>query len=259
MSGRSSVGNALRSAENTLRGVPSGLLVSVRSADEARAALAGGASIIDVKEPNRGSLGAAGPAVWCEVAAAVGRAVPLSAALGELTDEDRPDARWLGAEYQFAKLGLSGCVRLPNWQARWEEALACLPKTVARVAVAYADWRAAESPDPMEILDGAIALGCAALLVDTFDKSGGDLFCHLAAGELRQLTSAAREAGLLMVLAGSLSMETLAQALQFSPDFVAVRGAVCRGSRRGQVEEILVREVVAEMKLTIHSSPRQFA
>ena len=36
-----------------------GLLVSVRSAAEALAALAGGADVIDVKEPNQGSLGAA--------------------------------------------------------------------------------------------------------------------------------------------------------------------------------------------------------
>ena len=36
-----------------------GLLVSVRDAAEAELALAGGADVIDVKEPNRGSLGAA--------------------------------------------------------------------------------------------------------------------------------------------------------------------------------------------------------
>ena len=36
-----------------------GLLVSVRSASEARVALAAGVDVIDVKEPNRGSLGAA--------------------------------------------------------------------------------------------------------------------------------------------------------------------------------------------------------
>ena len=37
------------------------LLVSVRSAAEARAALSGGADIIDAKEPSLGSLGAVGP------------------------------------------------------------------------------------------------------------------------------------------------------------------------------------------------------
>ena len=41
-----------------------GLLVSVRSADEARTALAGGATVIDVKEPERGPLGRADPATW---------------------------------------------------------------------------------------------------------------------------------------------------------------------------------------------------
>ena len=35
------------------------LLVSVRSADEAKAALAGSADIIDIKEPDHGSLGRA--------------------------------------------------------------------------------------------------------------------------------------------------------------------------------------------------------
>ena len=40
-----------------------GLLVSVRSADEADAALAGGADLIDCKEPARGPLGVAEPEV----------------------------------------------------------------------------------------------------------------------------------------------------------------------------------------------------
>ena len=38
-----------------MSGTP-GLLVSVRSADEVEAALAGGASLIDVKEPRKGRL-----------------------------------------------------------------------------------------------------------------------------------------------------------------------------------------------------------
>ena len=59
------------------------LLVSVRSAGEARSALAGGADLIDVKEPSRGPLGAADPAVIRDVIAAVDGRVPVSAAFGE--------------------------------------------------------------------------------------------------------------------------------------------------------------------------------
>ena len=45
------------------------LLVSVVSADEARRALAGGADIIDVKDPREGPLGAPSPriALVCSV------------------------------------------------------------------------------------------------------------------------------------------------------------------------------------------------
>ncbi len=65
------------------------LLVSVRSADEARTALAGGASIIDVKEHDHGSLGQAPWSVWRDVHTVVSTAAPISVALGELPD-------WLG-------------------------------------------------------------------------------------------------------------------------------------------------------------------
>ena len=48
------------------------LLVSVVSAREARRALAGGADIIDVKDPSQGPLGAPSPRVLSEVVAEVG-------------------------------------------------------------------------------------------------------------------------------------------------------------------------------------------
>ena len=53
------------------------LLVSVRSAAEARTALAGGADVIDVKEPAHGSLGRASTEVIREVIDAVAGCVPV--------------------------------------------------------------------------------------------------------------------------------------------------------------------------------------
>ncbi|MBK5187486.1 MAG: hypothetical protein JJD97_04525, partial [Gemmatimonadaceae bacterium] len=59
------------------------LLVSVRNAEEARTALAGGAEIIDAKEPSLGALGAVELGVLREIVQAVGRMRPVSAALGD--------------------------------------------------------------------------------------------------------------------------------------------------------------------------------
>src|SRR4051794_5358072 len=92
---------------------PMQLLVSVRSAEEAEAALAGGAGLIDVKEPARGSLGAADPTVIAEVLHAVGGRAPVSAALGELLDAPMELPR---SELSFVKWGLSGA-QGKDWRA----------------------------------------------------------------------------------------------------------------------------------------------
>ncbi|MCY2963839.1 MAG: hypothetical protein NT069_09370, partial [Planctomycetota bacterium] len=68
---------------------PPRLLVSVRSATEARAALEGGCDILDVKEPSRGPLGMADLSVIREIASAAQSLYPtvsLSVALGEARD-----------------------------------------------------------------------------------------------------------------------------------------------------------------------------
>lgn len=62
------------------------LLVSVRNAEEAVQAADSGADIIDVKEPEFGSLGFAGGATIREVVDAVAGRIPVSAALGECLD-----------------------------------------------------------------------------------------------------------------------------------------------------------------------------
>ncbi len=60
------------------------LLVSVVDAAEARLAVAGGADIVDVKNPAEGSLGAPEPGTLTRVRDAVPADVPLSVAIGDL-------------------------------------------------------------------------------------------------------------------------------------------------------------------------------
>src|SRR5438876_8959932 len=92
-----------------------GLLVSVRSAAEAATVLDGGAALVDVKEPARGSLGRADDEVRAEVRAVLAGRVPMSIALGELGVSLDPGPDLAGIA--FAKWGLAGCVDL-EWQDR---------------------------------------------------------------------------------------------------------------------------------------------
>jgi uncharacterized protein (UPF0264 family) len=216
------------------------LLVSVRSASEALIALYSGAGLIDVKEPSRGPLGFSDVRVVEEVLEAVGGAAPVSVALGEI-DEGTVE-RWSGIPegVRYAKLGLAGCARYHDWPARWAKALRRWPDRVARVAVVYADWRSAGSPRPEEIVEAAGGIGCAAVLVDTFDKARGALFDHFTEEGLQRFVQAVRQRGMLVVLAGSLDGETIPRVKPLQPDYVAVRGAACRGGRSGTVDPDLV-------------------
>src|SRR5438552_9682827 len=135
------------------------LLVSVRDAAEAYAALAGGADLIDVKEPTRGPLGRADDATIADVVRAVGGRVPVSAALGEL--HVHPDVPPVPLDY--VKWGLAG------WDGRdWQRALADAPRQA--VVVAYADWQDAAAPNAAFVAQFAAERRAAALLIDTFVK-----------------------------------------------------------------------------------------
>jgi uncharacterized protein (UPF0264 family) len=214
------------------------LLVSVRDAGEVRAAVHGGADLIDVKDPAAGSLGRPNARTVGEIADALSRAgqqLPLSVALGELTEWQRwPDVTF-PARVEWLKLGLAGC-REGGWIAPWLSMRRRLEDEAGRgfawVAVAYADHVAAKAPPPDDVLDAAIETDCGGVLIDTFDKCGGRLRNHLAANRLADWLSRARDYGLQTAVAGSLTIADLDWLLPLRPDIVAVRSAVCVGVDR---------------------------
>lgn len=229
-----------------------GLLVSVRSVAEALSALAGGADVVDVKDPNRGSLGAADADTISAIARAVNGRAPVSAALGELVDlMELPNGgalRSLAGGVSLFKIGLARCSLLNDWKANWQNVIEKIASTSTDgksqpVAVVYADWRGAQSPSPNEVLTTARQFGCPALLVDTWNKSGGTLFDHWPPDDLQDFITDVRSHDICVVLAGSLTRQNAAAAVRLAPDLFAVRTAACEGGRAGTVSEIRVREL----------------
>jgi len=222
------------------------LLVSVRDAAEAQTALDSGVDLIDVKEPRKGSLGAATSDVIAEIAAVVSDRAPLSIACGELLETNHTAEYWstdTRHTINFAKLGLADCGPLNDWPQRWRRVLATWPSSVAPVAVVYADWRTCQAPSPELVLKHGLSLGCRAVLVDTFDKAAGNLLTQMTIEELETLASQVRNHRLLYVLAGSLDEATIETVTPLKPDYIAVRGAVCRGGREGSVDGNKIRKI----------------
>jgi uncharacterized protein (UPF0264 family) len=231
-----------------------GLLVSVRDEEEAREALAGGAAIVDVKEPGRGPLGAPDAEIAAAIGALVGRRVPWTVACGELVaGPGQLPAREVAAAVRAglatvpphgAKAGPAGCGPA-EWRGAFAAFAAALPSTTIPIAVAYADWRRAAAPPPEAIIAAAAEVaGCGALLIDTFDKRGPTVLEGTAPEVLRGWIAAARLAGLATALAGRLSTEALAAAAALGPDVLAIRGAACVGGRDGRVRRHQVEAAV---------------
>jgi uncharacterized protein (UPF0264 family) len=213
------------------------LLVSVRSAAEAGDALAGGADLIDVKEPLRGPLGRADFSAIQEVLTVVAGRAPVSVALGELVDWTEgvvPEG------VAFVKWGMSNVIN-PT-----AETLSPYRKKVGNaepVLAAYADHARAQSPPPAEVAEIARQLRFRAFLIDTAVKDGSTLLDWLRPSEIRRLRMDLAKTRVQVALAGSLGVNEIRALAPMAPDWIAVRGVVCDGGRAGQVNSALVRQV----------------
>ena len=172
-------------------------LVSVRNVLEAEQAVSGGCDLLDVKEPNHGSLGMAAEHHIFEVAQfAQENKISVSAALGDYSDWScRSDRPQFGSCLDFVKLGLAGLGKESNWIAHWSELLDSFSADEKAspnwVAVIYADWNQANAPEPQAILTAAVKYGCAGILIDTWSKESKTLFDFLPESEIESIGSRA--------------------------------------------------------------------
>jgi FolB domain-containing protein len=223
------------------------LLASVRSPEEAEAAVTLGADIVDLEDSARGALGAlAADAVRAAVRTVAGRR-PTSAATGDVPME--PDAIVPAAAaaaktgVQYVKLGL-----FP--QARREEciaALAPLARDTKLVGVIFADLE----PDAglvRGVLERLRAAGFAGAMLDTARKGSGRLLDNLDIPSLAGFVEACRSNDLIAGLAGALEPPDIPRLLPLVPHYLGFRGALCAGGdRTASLEPAafrLVRELV---------------
>ena len=227
------------------------LLVSVVSAAEARSALAGGADIIDVKDPSDGALGAPAPRVVSEVARVVGGAAPISVALGDLPDP-RQAAALAGVAY--VKVGLRGAAGLDRAAAMMSAVADAVGPHTAVIAATYADAHTLDPPalDPGRLPELVERTGIAGALVDTFLKDGRGLYAWLSATALAELVERTHTAGGTFAVAGQLRLGELRRV---DADVVGVRSAVCRGGvRAAELDPDLVAAAVAELRTLVPMS-----
>ncbi len=199
------------------------MLASVTNAAEAAMAMAGGADIVDLKDPAKGALGAL-PVADVAAIVATGRGTsPFSAVTGDLPMQPalivEAASAMAATGVDFVKIGLFpdpatvDCIK----------ALAPLAGKTALVGVLFADLE----PD-FGLVALMAASGFKGAMLDTARKGGGRLLQHLGMPALTHFTALCRQHGLLSGLAGSLEAPDVPRLLAAAPDYLGFRGALCR-------------------------------
>lgn len=232
------------------------LLVSVRDVDEALNALRGGAHIIDVKNPEEGSLGAHHPKVIRSVCRAVSGRAEVSATLGDLPNlPGTASLAALGAAVSgacYVKAGLLG-VKTPG-EAEALLRLVCSAVEeydVKVIAAGYADYSGLGCVNPLQLPRAAYNAGAAGVMIDIKEKNPPrKLFEYFTDAELRRFAEEAHSLNLIVALAGSLDRDDVSRVHSLGADIMGVRRGACRGGDRanGKIDEAAVAKYIEAIK-----------
>ncbi|MBX9924756.1 MAG: (5-formylfuran-3-yl)methyl phosphate synthase [Hyphomicrobiaceae bacterium] len=217
------------------------------NAAEAADAVAGGADILDAKNPAAGALGAL-PPKSIEMIVAVARAagVKVSATIGDLPCEVASVAAAVDATLatgvHYVKIGL-----FPG--AGTDATIDALARRNGGARQLVGLLLADRGPD-FRLVARLAEAGFCGVMLDTAAKDGRSLRDVLTGFELAAFVDAAGASGLFAGLAGSLRLRDVAPLVRMEPDILGFRGALCAGgARTGTLSQTQVRDVRATLDL----------
>lgn len=217
------------------------LLVSAATVNEACHCLKGGADIVDVKNPQEGSLGGHSPSVIRDIAKCLDKSVALSAAIGDVPNKPGLVSQAaLGLAFcgvQYVKLGLCADFTVPQAVHLVKvivESLDKFGKKVCVVVCGYADAGINGYTLPQRIPEIVAKSGAHMAMLDTYIKGNGKgLFDYLSYADVKKFSLKAKNSGIMVSLAGNLNMDDVKLIKDGGfCDIVGIRSLACDKGRR---------------------------
>jgi uncharacterized protein (UPF0264 family) len=221
-------------------------LISVICEQEAVLSLKKEISILDIKNPSEGSLGASFPWVIEKIVSLRNEMNPnvvISATLGDW--DFTPGAASLAARglascnVDYIKLGLYGIAN----QEQASIMLSSVVKSIKNVndkikvvAAGYADYKKTNGIDYETLINASRGLNVDSVMLDTAIKDGSTLFDYLQMNQIQDFVKKAHLSGLQVALAGALNLDSIHELFNMNnrPDVIGVRGVLCSDSDRTQ-------------------------
>ncbi|NHJ20890.1 MAG: hypothetical protein EAX91_08115 [Candidatus Lokiarchaeota archaeon] len=244
------------------------VLISIRSFEELLPAIEGGADIIDLKNPNEGSLGAAFPWLIKEIRNYSSN-FTLSVAIGDMPNLPgtaalaSSGAAICGAD--IVKVGLLGPNSIKDGVKLLKSVVKAtknVDQNIIVVGAGYADSKIFNGINPMDIPEICNSAEADVAMLDTYIKDGRKLFDFIDSEQLSKFVNKAHKFKLLAALAGSIKPSDISTLYNLGTDIIGFRGAVCSESdrRNGVLEINRVKKIVeiseklTEKKRVVRSS-----
>ena len=205
-----------------------GFLASVSSVDEARQVRFLGVDVIDLKDPNKGALGALDEDSVRSIAALIGNRTTLSATIGDMPGYaaglESAVTRMHACGVDIVKVGVFDTSISPFALSAFNR---LTDRQIRIVLVFFAEFH------PLGIdFQRLKHTGITGVMLDTCEKANGNLRQKMDDETLSDFVTNAGQAGLITGLAGSLSREDIPPLLRVSPDYLGFRGALCKQHQR---------------------------
>lgn len=219
------------------------LLTSVRNLKEAQLALDAGTDWLDLKEPEKGALGA----VPLEVVSQVVKwsndhqlQVPVSATIGDCWEQPELIPKRVAA---MAETGVD-FVKIGIFANKFSAEIAMAIENSVGLSARLIVLCFAEAPPGSEDISAIADLGASGLMLDTAEKQDGRLTEKMSVSEIHRFVIDVKNRQCLCGLAGSLRIDDIDTLAKSGADYLGFRGALCdRHIRNGELSSAEVRRL----------------
>ena len=213
-------------------------LITVKNSKEAEILSDKDIDIVDIKNPDEGSLGCPTTNTVEEVLEALPESLGTSIALGDFPNIPGTASMAVkGAlEYNtdYVKIGFKDSEEeaeiIAMLKACTEESKKSESNTKL-VAAVYADKFQSKDVSLEKFVSLVAENGFDGVMIDTLEKKNGNLLDHMDTDRLSSFIDEAKKNDLVTGLAGSLSIDELEKVRSTGTDYIGVRGALCEDGR----------------------------
>lgn len=229
------------------------LLVSAINLKEAKHCIAGGADIIDVKNPREGSLGGHSPSLVRKIRKIVHRPLVLSATVGDVPNKPglvaQASAGLASCGVDYIKIGLCDHFSIPEAIFLVALTVQAVQELNTKIKIAVCGYADASSKGIFSFKNIPRVVHEAkahVAMIDTLAKgSSKSLFSFTKVRDLQVFCDQARHYGLEVALAGSLKQEDIRVIRENDLcDFIGIRTLACQGGKRSNaIQSSRVRKI----------------